>query len=64
MWGCNGFLPVLLFQTYQGYYQIPAVLAALGLPPRPPHPKGYEIEPNDLELLEPVRAREKMYREC
>ena len=58
-----GFLPVLLFQTYQGYYQNTATLAALGLPPRPPHPLGYEIEENDLSLLEPVRAREKLYRE-
>ncbi len=58
-----GFLPVLLFQTYQGYYQDPATLAALGLPPRTPHPLGYEIEENDLSLLEPVRARQKLYRE-
>ena len=58
-----GFLPLLLFQTYQGYYQNAATLEALGLPPRPPHPLGYEIEENDLSLLEPVRAREKLYRE-
>jgi hypothetical protein len=58
-----GFLPLLLFQTYQGYYQNSATLEALGLPPRPPHPLGYEIEENDLSLLEPVRAREKLYRE-
>ncbi|MFP6625346.1 MAG: hypothetical protein VCC20_17850 [Myxococcota bacterium] len=58
-----GFLPVLLFQAYQGYYQNAATLEALGLPPRPPHPLGYEIEENDLSLLEPVRAREKLYRE-
>ena len=57
-----GFLPVLLFQTYQGYYQNTATLEALGLPPRPPHPLGYEIEENDLSLLEPVRARKKLYR--
>ena len=58
-----GFLPLLLFQAYQGYYQNAATLEALGLPPRPPHPLGYEIEENDLSLLEPVRAREKLYRE-
>ena len=58
-----GVLPLLLFQAYQGYYQNAATLEALGLPPRPPHPLGYEIEENDLSLLEPVRAREKLYRE-
>ena len=58
-----GFLPILIFQTYQGYYQAPGVLAALGLPPRAPHPLGYEMEENDLTLLETVRAREKLYRE-
>lgn len=58
-----GFLPLLVFQAYQGYYQNLATLEALGLPPRPPHPLGYEVEDNDLGLLEPVRAREKLYRE-
>lgn len=58
-----GFLPALIFQAYQGYYQDTRVLDALGMPPRPPHPLGYEIEENDLSLLEPVRARKKLYRE-
>ena len=58
-----GFLPVLIFQAYQGYYQNAATLEALGLPPRPPHPLGYPVEENDLSLLEPVRGREKLYRE-
>jgi len=58
-----GFLPLMVFQAYQGYYQNLATLEALGLPPRPPHPLGYEVEDNDLGLLEPVRAREKLYRE-
>ena len=59
-----GFVPGLLFHTYQGYYESPAILEALDLPPRPPHPKGYEMEPSDLSLLEPVRARGKLYRDC
>ena len=58
-----GFVPLLVFQAYQGYYQNLATLEALGLPPRPPHPLGYEVEDNDLGLLEPVRARDKLYRE-
>ena len=53
----------LTFHTYGGYYQHPRVVAALGLEPRPPHPKGYEMEPNDLTLLDAVRRRPKLYRE-
>ena len=58
-----GFLPGLIFHTYSGYYQNPRVMEALGLEPRPPHPKGYEMEPNDLTLLDAVRQRPKLYRE-
>ncbi|MEE8557229.1 MAG: gluconate 2-dehydrogenase subunit 3 family protein [Myxococcota bacterium] len=57
------FLPTLILQTYVGYYQNPRVVEALGLEARPPHPIGYETEPNDLTLLNPVRERPKMYRE-
>jgi hypothetical protein len=59
----QGFLFPLLFHVYTGYYQHPRVVAALGLEPRPPHPKGYEMQPNDLTLLDAVRRRHKMYRE-
>jgi hypothetical protein len=58
-----GFLPSLIFHTYQLYYRQPEVLEALGVEGRPPHPKGYEIEPNNLDLLENVRARGKRYRD-
>ena len=58
------FLPGLTYQTYLGYYQHPRVLEGLGIPGRPPHPKGYELEVGDLGLLDPVRARPKRYREC
>ncbi len=40
-----------------------------GFPPareaatRPPHPKGYEMEPTDFSLLDGVRRRERLYRE-
>jgi len=53
----------LMFHAYIGYYQHPRVIEGLDLPPRPPHPKGYEMAPNDLSLLEPVRKRGKAYRE-
>jgi hypothetical protein len=57
------FLPSLIFLTYTGYYRNGRVVEALGLEPRPPHPKGYEVEENDLTLLDGVRQRPKLYRE-
>ena len=56
-------IPTLAFHAYVAYYQHPRVVAALGLEARPPHPKGYEMAPNDLELLDPVRRRGKVYRD-
>jgi hypothetical protein len=46
------------------YYQAPRVVEALGLEARPPHPKGYEVELGDLTLLDEVRRRGKLYRDC
>jgi len=57
------FLPSLAFHTYCGYYAQDRVLEALGLEPRPPHPKGYELERGDLGLLDAVRRRPRLYRE-
>ena len=58
------FLPGLVFQTYMAYYQHPRVLEALGVPPRPPFPLGYEMQPSDLDaLLSDVRRRPKLYRD-
>ncbi len=58
------FLPGLMFHTYAGYYQQPAVLEGLGVPPRPPFPEGYDLEPGDLGLLDPVRARPRLWRDA
>ena len=52
----------LLAVTYGGYYQHPRVVAALGLEPRPPFPKGYTVAPSDLSLLDPVRRRAPFFR--
>jgi hypothetical protein len=60
----HAFPPILILHAYHGYYSQPRVLEALGLAPRPPHPEGYEMEPNDLSLLERVRQRSRLYREC
>ena len=51
------FLPAFLFLVYGGYYQHDRVVTALGLEPRAPHPKGYEMGSDDWSLLDPVRRR-------
>ena len=51
------FLPAFLFLVYGGYYQHDRVVTALGLEPRAPHPKGYEMAGDDWSLLDPVRRR-------
>jgi hypothetical protein len=53
---------LLLRHAYGAYYTHPSVVAALGLPARPPFPKGYEVPPTDFSLLDPVRRRAPMYR--
>jgi len=34
----------------------------LDLEPRPPFPKGHELEQGDWTLLDPVRNKDKIYR--
>jgi hypothetical protein len=58
------FVPTLVFHTFAHYYQAGAVVEGLGLEDRPPYPKGYEVEVGDLSLLDPVRARPKLYRDA
>ena len=53
----------LLRYLYPAYYQHPRVLEGIGEPPRPPFPEGYTLEPGDLGLLDPVRARPRLWRE-
>ena len=60
--GEPGFVLGLLFHAYTAYYRHPRVLSALGLDPRPPHPRGYEVPESDPALLEPVRRRPPLYR--
>jgi hypothetical protein len=54
--------PVVILHAYSAYYQHPRIAEALGLEPRPPHPKGYEMAPNDLSLLDLVRRRGRLWR--
>ena len=58
------FLPGLSFQAFSKYYQHPRVLRGLGLDARPPFPRGHDLEAGDPDLLEPVRRRGPIYRDC
>ena len=58
------FFEALVRQTYNGYYTDSGVLELLGLEARPPQPRGYEVEPGDLSLLENVKRRGKVYRDA
>ncbi len=48
----------------QCYYRDDRVMHSLGLEPRPPFPKGHTLEQGDWSLLDPVRARPRMWRDA
>jgi len=45
------------------YYRDDRVMRWLGMDPRPPFPLGFELKQGDWSLLDPVRARPRLYRE-
>ncbi len=59
----SAFFETLLMHTYNGYYSNPQVVEALGLEPRPPQPRGHNVEFGDFSSLETVVARGQAYRE-
>jgi hypothetical protein len=48
----------------QCYYRDDRVVRSLGLEARAPFPKGHTLEQGDWSLLDPVRARAKMWRDA
>jgi hypothetical protein len=46
----------------QCYYRDDRVMRALGMEPRPPFPKGYEVVEGDWPLLDAVRRRPPIWR--
>jgi hypothetical protein len=46
------------------YYRDDRVMASIGMEARPAFPKGYRVEQGDLSLLDPVRARGRIYRDA
>jgi hypothetical protein len=49
----------LLRYVYPAYYQHARVLEAIGEPPRPPFPEGFDVEATDPELMERLLARRR-----
>jgi hypothetical protein len=47
----------------QCYYRDDRVFRALGREPRPPYPKGHELEQGDWSLLDAVRGRLPLWRD-
>jgi hypothetical protein len=56
------FFGALVMHTYFGYYTDRRITDRLGVR-NPPQPDGYELEPGDLSLLDPVRRRPKLWRD-
>jgi hypothetical protein len=56
------FFGTLVTHTYSAYYSNPLIVSILGPDLRPPQPRGHELEPLDLSLLDRVRRRRPLYR--
>ncbi|WP_431268452.1 gluconate 2-dehydrogenase subunit 3 family protein [Dankookia sp. P2] len=48
----------------QCYYRDDRVMRSLGMEPRPPFPKGHGLPQGDWSLLDPVRARGRIWRDA
>ena len=47
----------------QCYYRDDRVMNSLGMELQSPFPSGYEVDQSDWSLLEPVRKKDKIYRD-
>ena len=54
---------LIIAAVMQCYYRDDRVMRSLGMAPRPPFPEGFDVEQGDWSLLDPVRARPKMWRD-
>lgn len=59
----RSFVQTLMTITAQSYYQDERVLKSLDLEARPPFPQGYSLQQGDWSLLDPVKQKDKIYRE-
>src|SRR5262245_59031144 len=56
------FFTALVTYTYSGYYSHSLIVRLLGLESHPPQPRGHELEPLDLSLLDRMKQRKPLYR--
>lgn len=54
---------LLVGLVVRSYYSDDRVMRSIGMEPRPPFPKGFEVPAGDWSLLDAVRARGKIYRD-
>ena len=57
-------LTLLTRIVLQCYYRDDRVMISLGMEPRPPFPQGHDLPQGDWSLLDPVRARGKIWRDA
>jgi len=58
------FLEAMTALVANAYYTDPRVLASLDKEDRPPFPKGNILEQGDWSLLDPVKKRDQVFRNC
>jgi hypothetical protein len=58
------FLEILTPLVAQSYYSDPRILLSLNKEDRPPFPKGNTLEQGDWSLLDPVKKRNRVFRNC
>ncbi len=60
----HSFSSSIMTLVAQSYYEDPRVLLSLGKEARPPFPEGNHLEQGDWSLLDEVKKRKPMYRDC
>lgn len=58
------FIRAVIIVTAQCYYRDARVMESLGMEARAPFPAGFELEEGDWSLLDPVRARGRIWRDA
>ncbi|MCM2310016.1 MAG: gluconate 2-dehydrogenase subunit 3 family protein [Steroidobacteraceae bacterium] len=57
-------LSALVMVVARCYYRDDRVMRSLGMEVRPPFPQGFELEQGDWSLLDPVKARGRIWRDA
>lgn len=58
------FLEAMFGLVALAYYRDPRILQSLNKEDRPPFPDGNELEQGDWSLLDPVKKRDPIFRDC